>query len=45
MKQVLAEVQNPRKNFARASVAGVGLICLLFMVINILYVSPPERHL
>ncbi|KAK4120036.1 hypothetical protein N657DRAFT_625969 [Parathielavia appendiculata] len=36
---VLAEIQNPRKNFARASSIGVGLICVLFMVLNILYAA------
>ncbi|KAK4102514.1 hypothetical protein N658DRAFT_523091 [Parathielavia hyrcaniae] len=36
---VLAEIQNPRKNFARASSIGVGIICVLFMVVNILYAA------
>jgi amino acid transporter len=38
-KQVLAEIRDPRRNFAWTSGLGVCLICLLFMVINVLYVS------
>ncbi len=36
--QVLAEIQNPRRNFAWISSLAVGVICILFMLINILYV-------
>jgi len=36
---VLAEIKNPRGNFAWTSGLGVGLICVLFMVVNVLYAA------
>ncbi|KAK3901884.1 amino acid permease-domain-containing protein [Staphylotrichum tortipilum] len=36
---VLAEIRNPRKNFAWASGASVSLICVLFVVLNTLYAA------
>jgi hypothetical protein len=36
---VLAEIREPRRNFAWTSTLGVSVICTLFMLVNILYVS------
>ncbi|GAB1312831.1 hypothetical protein MFIFM68171_03041 [Madurella fahalii] len=36
---VLAEIKNPRKNFAKASGFGVLALCCLFMMLNILYAA------
>ncbi|KAK4151991.1 amino acid permease-domain-containing protein [Chaetomidium leptoderma] len=36
---VLAEIKDPRRNFAWTSSLGVGVVCTLFMTINILYAA------
>jgi amino acid transporter len=36
---VLAEIKNPRRNFAWTSSLGVGLLCILFMTVNVLYAA------
>ncbi|KAH6622698.1 amino acid permease-domain-containing protein [Chaetomium tenue] len=36
---VLAEIKNPRRNFAWTSGFSVGLLCVLFMVVNVLYAA------
>lgn len=37
--QVLCEIDQPRRNFKRGIVIAVGLICVLYMLVNLSYVS------
>lgn len=36
--QVLSEIDHPRKTFKRAAPAAVGMLCVLYMLVNISYV-------
>lgn len=38
-QQVLCEIDKPRKNFVRGMIIAVGIICLLYMLVNASYVS------
>jgi amino acid transporter len=42
--QVLCEIERPRKNFRRGIIIAVGLICLLYMLVNLSYVSAPNLY-
>jgi hypothetical protein len=37
--QVLCEIERPRKNFKRGIIIAVGLLCVLYMLVNLSYVS------
>jgi amino acid transporter len=37
--QVLCEIKNPRKNFRRGIIIAVGLLCVLYMLVNLSYVN------
>lgn len=39
LRQVLGEIKNPRKNFPRAMWWGMGMISVLYLAVNVCYVS------
>ena len=38
MRQILSEIDHPRKTFKRAAPTAVGILCVLYMLVNISYV-------
>ncbi len=46
LAQVLSEVYRPKKMFAKSTIAGQGLACILFVLVNAAYVrrSATKAH-
>lgn len=40
LKQVLSEVYRPKKNFAKATLTAMLIVTVLFILVNVAYVSP-----